>query len=90
MNLGFPESIEDSMVEQSLAYAWSVLSEAVQYFCSLERLLFFVFFGRMHKLRQSKKVIAWVVCVTVPFYVQSVILLAFLIKSLEKEVHAPN
>lgn len=44
----------------------------------------------MHKLRQSKKVIAWVVCVTVPFYVQSAILVAFLMKSLEKEVHAPN
>lgn len=90
MNLGFPESIEDSMIEQSLAYVWSVLADTVHYCCSMERVFILVFFGRMHKLRQAGKVSAWILCVTIPFYIETCILLAFLHKSLEKGVHAPN
>jgi hypothetical protein len=47
LNLGLQEAVDDSIVEQSLGYVWFILSEATQYLCSLEKLLFFVFFGKL-------------------------------------------
>lgn len=44
----------------------------------------------MLKLRQSKKMMAWVLCVTIPFYIQSAILLSFLLRSLEKNKRPAN
>lgn len=69
LNLGLQEAVDDSIVEQSLGYVWFILSEATQYLCSLEKLLFFVFFGKLQKLRQANKVVQWVCFVTVPFYI---------------------
>ena len=69
LNFGFQEAIDDSLVEQSLSYVWLILTEATKYFCSLEKLLYFVFFGKLQKLREANKTLVWVCFVTVPFYI---------------------
>jgi len=61
--------MEDSIFEQILGYIWTTFYDTIIYLFSVERIFFFLFFGRLQRLREANKVIAWLLCVTVPFYI---------------------
>ena len=83
LNLGWSDNTDDTFFESIVGLLWTFVWDNLKYICSLERILFIIFFGKLFRLREKGKVGVWLLCVTIPFYIQATLLYFYLGKSLE-------
>jgi len=83
LNLGWSDNTDDTFFESIVGLLWTFFWDNLKYICSLERILFIIFFGKLFRLREKGKVGVWLLCVTIPFYIQATLLYFYLGKSLE-------
>ena len=83
LNLRWSDNTDDTNLEYIVGLLWPFVWDNLKYICSLERILFMFFFGKLFRLREKGKVGIWLLCVTIPFYIQATLLCLYLGKSKE-------